>query len=110
MRGSRCPPDCSLGLLRVQRAEEAGFAEEKVQVLDPVERLLECVVGVDGEISRNDGQPGARLNARLEEIGDRTASVIIPDAGVVCRIGHRWAGVYGSGFRMTSPAFRSDRS
>jgi hypothetical protein len=96
-----------LCLLRIERVEESWFAEEEIQMLDRVEVHLEGIVGVDGEIGRNDREPGARLNARLEEVGNHTASVIVPDVGVACRIGHRWAGFYGSGFRMTSPVFRS---
>ena len=78
-----------LGLLRVQGAEEAWFAEEEIQMLNPVEGLLECVVGVNGEVGRNDGKAGTGPDLCLEEVRHHPAAVVVPDPGTARRIWHK---------------------
>jgi len=69
-----------LGSFGVQRSDEAGFPEKELKVFDLIKVAAECVVGVNGEISGDDGESGAGLNPGFEKISDDTTSVIIPYA------------------------------
>ena len=62
-------------------------------MLDLIEVLLQCFVGVDREVGGDNREPRAVLNLRLQEVGDGPASVIILDAGTE-RLGgcFRWNG------------------
>lgn len=76
-----------LGLAGVETVDEGRLAEEKIEMSNPLERLLERVVGVNGEVGRYDGEPGATLGLRPQEVGDRSPGVVVAQAGVV-----RWRG------------------
>jgi len=73
-----------LGLVRVQRGDEARLAKEEIQVLNPVEVALEGFVGVNSEVGGNNRKPRAGPQLGFEKISDVATSVVVPDARV-CR-------------------------
>ena len=77
-----------LGLAGVETVDEGRLAEEKIEMFDALECLLERVVGVDGEVGRYDGELGATLGFRPQEVGDRSPGVVVAQAGVIIWRGH----------------------
>ncbi|MEI6176868.1 MAG: hypothetical protein WCS43_08250 [Verrucomicrobiota bacterium] len=45
-----------LGFARIKSVDERRIAEEEIEMVNAVERVLEGVVGVNGEIGGNDGK------------------------------------------------------
>ena len=72
-----------LGLAGVETVDEGRLAEEKIEMSNPLERLLERVVGVDGEVGRYDRELGATLGLCPQEVRDRSSGVVVAQAGVV---------------------------
>ena len=66
-----------LRLAGVEPVDEGGLAEQEIEVVDAVEAVLQCVVGVDGEVGGDDREPRAVANDTSEEISNDAARVIV---------------------------------
>ena len=69
-----------VGLVRVERSDEAGFAEQEVQMINLVKLTGQRIVGVDGEVGRHHGKLAARGHFLGQEVGDLATGVVVADA------------------------------
>jgi len=67
--------------VRVKGLDKSGFSEQEPKMMDRFELFLQGGIGVNGEISGNEGEIRALADLFFEKITDRPTMVVVPDAG-----------------------------